>query len=81
MQPLPFFAVKQTIQQEIFANPQAPAAHFCFQSAVQLLQTRLSQSRETKNRATNLLREDHCTPESFRMCFRMKCVGKTCCAT
>jgi hypothetical protein len=45
MQPLPFFAVKQTIQQEIFANPQAPAAHFRFQSAVQLLQTRLSQIR------------------------------------
>jgi hypothetical protein len=29
---------------------------------------------------TNKLREDHCTPESFRIEFRMKCVGKTCCA-
>jgi hypothetical protein len=37
----------------------------------------ISQTRETKNRATNLLREDHCTPDQFRM----KCVGKTCCAT
>jgi hypothetical protein len=46
-----------------------------------LSQIRISQSRETKNRATNLLREDHCTPESFRIYFRMKCVGKTCCAT
>ena len=34
--------------------------------------TRLSQIRETKNRATNLLREDHCTPDPIRM----KCVWK-----
>jgi hypothetical protein len=38
MQPLPFIFIQPTIQQDIFANPQAPAAHFCFQSAVQLLQ-------------------------------------------
>jgi len=37
---------------------------------------RLSQIRETKNRATKPLREGHCTPEPVRM----KCVGKTCCA-
>jgi hypothetical protein len=28
---------------------------------------------------TNKPREDHCTPESFRIEFRMKCVGKTRC--
>ena len=32
-------------------------------------------NRETKNRARRL-REDHYTPEKFRM----ECVGKTCCA-
>jgi hypothetical protein len=39
MQPLPFFAVKQTIQQDIFANPQAPAAHFCSQSQFNFYKT------------------------------------------
>jgi hypothetical protein len=40
------------------------------------LQITFSQIRETKNRAYGLPREDHYTPESFRM----ECVGKTCCA-
>src|ERR1700721_360108 len=44
--------------------------------AIQTLKNSLSQIRETKNRACEVQREDHCTPEPFRM----KCVGKTCCA-
>jgi hypothetical protein len=77
MQPLPFIFNQQTNQQDIPVNPQAPAAHFCFRPRSSTFTNRLSQIRETKNRATNLLREDHCTPEPIRM----KCVGKTCCAT
>ena len=45
-------------------------------SLTRLSEIRLSQTRETKNRAYGLPREDHYTPE----CFRMECVGKTCCA-
>jgi hypothetical protein len=74
------------IQQDIFANPQTggstlllPVRSSTFTN--QTFANQISQTRETKIRATNLLREDHCKPESFRMCFRMKCVGKTCCAT
>src|ERR1700740_3543162 len=47
-------------------------------------QTRIAQTsqiRETRNRATNLQREDRCMPDQFRIYFQMKCVGKTCCAT
>jgi hypothetical protein len=85
MQPLPFIFNQQDIyfiQQNVFANPQAPAAHFCFRSAAQLLQTDFRKSVFRKSgkpriAPTNLPREDHYMPESCRM----KCVGKTCCAT
>jgi len=77
MQPLPFIF----IQQDIFANPQTAAAHFCFRSAVQLLQTRLSQIRETKNRAYELIARRSLHAGTVPNISELKCVGKTCCAT
>ncbi|PYX50106.1 MAG: hypothetical protein DMG79_06880 [Acidobacteria bacterium] len=43
-------------------------------SKATLQYTLLSQHRETKAHARH--RDDHCTPEKYRM----ECVGKTCCA-
>jgi hypothetical protein len=84
MQPLRF------IQQDIVANPsqrrtlQLPARPTKLDKlAFANFADRLSQISFFANqgnqdsRSTNAPREDYCTPEQFRM----KCVGKTCCAT
>jgi hypothetical protein len=63
------------------ANPQTEAAHFHFWSAKlesrKLTNQLFANQGNQDSRSANAPREDHCTPEQFRM----KCVGKTCCAT
>jgi hypothetical protein len=48
------------------------AAHFYFGAAKQSFQP----TRENQESRLRISRENHCTPEYFRM----ECVGKTCCA-
>jgi hypothetical protein len=74
MQPLRF------IQQDP-ANRRTEAAHFHFRYAkldfANFANQPFANQGNQDSRFTNAPREDHCTPEPFRM----KCVGKTCCAT
>jgi hypothetical protein len=81
MQPLPFFAVKQTIQQEIFANPQTAAAHFCFRSTVQLLQPDFRKSGKPRIALRICCAKITARRNHFECASELKCVGKTCCAT
>jgi hypothetical protein len=75
MQPLRF------IQQDIVRIREPKAAHFYFRPAelhfANFANRLFANQGNQDSRFTNAPREDYCTPEQFRM----KCVGKTCCAT
>jgi hypothetical protein len=78
MQPLRF--IQQATSSASARTPENTAAHFCFQLSNQSFSQPASfsnqQIRENQDSRERISREDHYTPEKFRM----ECVGKTRCA-